>query len=99
MLKKVEKQIQAHALAAAFMSFLYHAIGPKKFILACVRNVDIADGLCASHDFCDANIVMAAAFEHVLGREPQANRSHDAIMWSEAWEIATKAMAAIGRVQ
>jgi hypothetical protein len=34
------------------------------------RNVGYSEGVCASHDFCDANMAMAEAFETVTGREP-----------------------------
>lgn len=43
---------------------------------------------CASHDFCDANVYMAEAFEQVTGRAPDPASDADAALWNEAWEIA-----------
>ena len=45
-------------------------------------------GACASHDFCDANMPMAAAFEAVTGREPDVASQADADLWNAAWNIA-----------
>ena len=51
---------------------------------------DYADGACASHDFCDANMAMAPAFTQVMGREPDVSSEEDAAIWSDAWELAAK---------
>lgn len=48
-------------------------------------------GCCASHDYCDSNMVMADAFEEITGREPDDNSEthpEDWSMFNEAWEIA-----------
>ena len=47
---------------------------------------------CASHDFCDANMVMLAAFES-LGLPDPLERlatgvAPDFTLWNEAWELA-----------
>lgn len=62
-----------------------------------------SDLSCASHDYCDANMVMLAAFEKVFGRKPDylllppealmrkdAANTPDMNLWNEAW---TKARA------
>lgn len=45
-------------------------------------------GACASHDFCDANEVMAEAFQTVTGREPDPADDADATVWNAAWSAA-----------
>lgn len=58
-------------------------------------NVGIAAGVCASHDYCDANMPMAAAFESVMGRPALPDdgpmSDDDMRLWNEAWAIATPA--------
>jgi hypothetical protein len=47
--------------------------------------------VCASHDFCDANVVMAAAFAEVTGEEPDTvNCEGDLNLWNDAWGIARR---------
>lgn len=43
---------------------------------------------CATHDFLDANVPMAAAFESVMGRPFDADEDADVSLWNMAWEIA-----------
>lgn len=45
-------------------------------------------GACASHDFCDANVVMRLAFVAVMEREPDCNDREDTKLWNDAWESA-----------
>ena len=44
-------------------------------------------GCCASHDFCDANMVMLEAFERVMGHEPYLDSEADMRLINEAWKI------------
>lgn len=52
------------------------------------------DGCCASHDFCDANMAMDAAFVRVLGRPAALECNEDGTehpdfaLWDAAWNIA-----------
>jgi hypothetical protein len=55
-----------------------------------IRNVTYSANACATHDFCDANMVMAAAFEEVVGRAMVMDDSHpeqeaEHRMWGDAW--------------
>lgn len=51
-------------------------------------------GPCATHDFADANMIMAAAFEVAFGREPQiedlpdGTEPPDIALWNAAWTSA-----------
>lgn len=47
--------------------------------------------VCASHDFCDANMAMLEAFIRVLGREPMINDDADLGLWNSAWAMAKAA--------
>lgn len=46
------------------------------------------DSICASHDFTDANMNMLAAFERVMGREPELEDEADTALWNDAWDLA-----------
>lgn len=48
-------------------------------------------GCCASHDFCDANMVMADAFEEVLGHALDAGDETHAALVNRAWDLAKNA--------
>lgn len=58
------------------------------------RNETMPDGGCASHDFCDANMAMDAAFKIVLGRSAWSNgvesplSDNDLTWWNMAWNMA-----------
>lgn len=64
--------VLAHILAAAFAAELESDLTPEQMAMVRTRNAtpDYAGSVCASHDVCDANMPMAAAFEKVTGREP-----------------------------
>lgn len=51
--------------------------------------------VCASHDFCDANITMHEAFLEVMGRDPleplDGMSAADMETWNNAWAIAVAA--------
>ena len=46
------------------------------------------DGVCASHDYCDANLVMAEAFNKICRREAEIDSEEDSYWWGEAWNYA-----------
>ena len=56
--------------------------------------------ICHSHDYCDANEYMLAAFQEVMGRDPympcdvgsiaEAEIEKDQRLWDHAWNHATK---------
>jgi hypothetical protein len=43
---------------------------------------------CASHDFCDANMVMNEAFEKVMQREFDFDSDCDTDLFNGAWSLA-----------
>lgn len=48
----------------------------------------LSSGICATHDYCDANMLMDAAFTKVMGREADVSNEDDALLWSVAWTIS-----------
>lgn len=44
--------------------------------------------VCHSHDYLDANMVMAGAWEEVMGREPNVDSDEDCELWNLAWDRA-----------
>jgi len=43
---------------------------------------------CASHDYCDANEVMAEAFEKITGKAVSIQNQADCKLWGKAWDIS-----------
>ena len=74
-------------LAKAFALRLVDEIGRDKVAETNERNKTYSDSACASHDFCDANMVMDAAFTAVMGRE-QDGSDPDMKLWATAWDMA-----------
>jgi hypothetical protein len=64
-------------LAEAFVAVLREWLTPEQFDEVCRRNAVQTDRLvCHSHDFCDANMAMYAAFQSLL--RLHAPRGHEA---------------------
>ncbi len=83
-------------LAAKFAMRLREEVGGEAFETVCARNATPAydGGACASHDVCDANMVMDAAFTAATGRafypddEEGGPTAADTALWNRAWAIA-----------
>lgn len=79
---------QIKLLAETFRNMLVAEIGKKNFQEVRRRNRKHRDdGCCASHDFCDANVTMDAAFTDVTGRET-CHSDEDVALWNAAWDYA-----------
>ena len=50
------------------------------------RTPAYARGCCATHDFSDSNMIMAEAFEIVMGRESDCASLGDADILNRAWD-------------
>lgn len=94
-------QARAGALAEAFSAILKAWLSPEEMALVRARNSENpGDESCASHDFCDANEAMLAAFRQVMAREPlwpfdveagratEAESEADQHLMNEAWSVA-----------
>jgi hypothetical protein len=86
-------------LARAFGEEVQAAFTPTEFrAMVDMNKSSHADrGICATHDFCDANMLMLDAFKKTFGREPwfltdadSDKGQTDMRLWGDAWAI-TKA--------
>lgn len=90
-------------LAQEFLKRLQLCIGKRKFREVCRLNADTNDptNVCHSHDFCDANMIMAPAFRKLAGREVwmpsdveegncnEVDEAADIRLWNAGWAFAT----------
>ena len=72
-------------MGAFFSAFLIKEIGLDKVVEVVRKNKEDSGDWCASHQYCDANMVMAQAFRVVMGREIDIE-SDDCILWGDAWK-------------
>lgn len=93
--------LNALPLALAFAKHLREAMTNEEMATILERNgtKEYATA-CASHDFCDANMLMAAAFVATFEREPfttidvesgeasEATLKADTDVWNQAWDWA-----------
>jgi hypothetical protein len=79
----------ATRLANEFSSLLLEELGSEVIVQIIERNT--ADGdprVCHSHDFLDANMVMAEAWRTIFGFEINLQSDRQRRMWGRAWDIA-----------
>lgn len=75
-------------LAGEFNRLLRDAIGGDNFDAVCQLNAKETDpNVCHSHDFCDANEVMLAAYQATVGPMDLQSDTHRAL-WNAAWATA-----------
>lgn len=82
---------EAQELAHRFAAVLKAWLTPAEFAEMQRRNSHDPRyiGLCcASHDFCDANMAMDAAWRAVRGVSIDADDDAQVALWNEAWDIA-----------
>ncbi|WLA79536.1 hypothetical protein [Bradyrhizobium elkanii] len=84
---------QVIAIAEAFSELMRQWLSPEEF--AAMKHKNEADPtyagkVCASHDYCDANMAMWAAFRDVMGRDIDGDSDADCAIWNEAWDLARK---------
>ncbi len=88
-----EAMEQIRALADAFAALVKKALASDLAEIK-ARNAIYDGAVCATHDFCDANMLMAEAFAATIGRPllpddgPMAEA--DAALWNAAWSIAKR---------
>jgi hypothetical protein len=89
-----ERANSVRVLARRFAHELRQTLTADQMAMVLKRNADPAQhsGLvCASHDFCDANVCMIDAFELTVGREPDASSDEDTDLINAAWSAARNA--------
>lgn len=83
-------ELTARALAFAFARELGAHLGLEKLRAIDLANKTAEAGVCCSHDYCDANEVMARAFWVVVGRRVKTQDDGDCSLWSRAWDLAKR---------
>ncbi len=84
---------QIALMARLFLHGLLTAIGPERLREVSLANqAELNPGVCHTHDACDANMVMASAFERVMGVQVDLRSSSQARLWDEAWSLARRKM-------
>lgn len=90
-----DEPFEAHTavtLAQTFVQHLRDALSAEDYREMRRRNRNAAPGICHSHDFLDANVVMAQAFRD-NGLDPDVSNDDVVALWNEAWEVAMRVMA------
>lgn len=78
-------------LAAAFSRRLHYFLSPQQLAEAVARNrTPQYAHACATHDFCDANLLMASAFLRVQRRAINLQSDADRALWNAAWDLAKR---------
>lgn len=86
----------AQQIGDTFVALLRQELTPEQFREMRRRNATpeyAGTNCCASHDFCDANMVMLAAFQQ-HGLEPLAEADDMASLWNAAWTSAAPQLTA-----
>lgn len=83
------REAEAARLAAAFSRIVRRDLS-KELPQIVARNKMYADDICATHDFCDANMLMEEAWLEVVGSEIDLQSDAEAKLWSDAWSLAKK---------
>lgn len=90
---------QIETLAREFAVRLRDELTQTEWLDVILRNAAETDtGVCHSHDFCDANMVMEAAFIAVTGHEPLGDdgmSDETVTLWNAAWNYAAPRFAAL----
>lgn len=81
----------SETVAIEFTRLLRKEIGTENFLQVRRLNAtpDYSGGLCASHEFCDANMLMLEAFQN-LGFEPNFDNDQHVALWNDAWAVARR---------
>lgn len=84
-----------HGLAEAFSFQIREWLSPEELTEANRLNATADASTCHSHDFCDANMAMDAAYRKTVGRDflPQGDAEPseaDTALWNAAWDIAKR---------
>lgn len=72
-------------LSDSFRKVIQEHLLPDEIAKVNEENMFARDGICATHDYCDANIKMHEAFVQAFGREPG---DADMKLWGDAWSLA-----------
>ena len=74
-------------LAEEFHRLICEVLTATELYLVDVSNA-VTDDTCATHDYVDANMYMAEAFEKVVGQQLDGEYECDVDLWNSAWDLA-----------
>jgi hypothetical protein len=75
---------QIQQIAEQFDAILRETIGDALYRECIDRNRNMPAGVCATHDYCDANMVCASM--SASGIDDKNNCNYE-IMWNDAWNL------------
>jgi len=92
---EVLRHVAIEVLACDFAHWLAQQLEPAEWREMRIRNRNVEAGVCASHDFLDANMVMLAAWQAtrdpaIVGNGDATALGHDLDHVNAAWAIATR---------
>lgn len=92
MMVNVEGRPLALLVAYRFGERMAEEIGPDDLTEAVRRNrAETVEGVCHTHDFCDANMVMFAALgDFGLADDFDPADEAQARLWNDAWALAVR---------
>lgn len=81
---------QYQQLANAFSKNLQDCLSTDELndIRAKNETPEYSGGVCATHDYLDANELMSEAFTGITGRQMDPLNAVDVELWSKAWQAA-----------
>ena len=83
------QEVLAFTIGETFAANIEEQLSADELAEVKRRNAHVyGEGICATHDYCDANMPMAEAFEFIMGREPDVSADDDVTLWNAAWERA-----------
>lgn len=86
------QEVIAHILARAFADSIERDLSADELAEVKRRNAtaEYGAGICATHDFRDANMTMQAAYIATFGIDPLDDMDAATPVWNRAWHIAKK---------
>lgn len=76
-------------ISDAFSKEVQEALTPEQIAEVIAKNnTDEYQGVCATHDYVDANMLMDAAFKSVTKREIDLQNKNDVELWGWAWNLS-----------
>lgn len=96
------RDVLAVVIGEKFAALLKAYATPEQWAVMRLENAGggvYAQGCCASHNFCDANMPMDEAFSEVMGHSPRIDETEhgaeasaaDCALWGKAWDHAKAA--------
>ena len=80
---------KTHELSNKFSLLVNKAFTKKELKDTISKNKTIEyENCCATHDYCDANMIMDEAFTEIIGYEIDLQNDADLDLWNNAWALS-----------